>query len=71
MKKMTIRLQQYHLKASSQEQAQAGATQGSKVAEATAGTDNVTSEEEQITVNHRLTLVPLDNGDISSCGNLD
>ena len=53
-------------KASSQEQAQAGATQGSKVAEATAGTDNVTSEKNTNNGQSSLDFGALDNGDISS-----
>ena len=52
--------------ASSQEQAQAGATQGSKVAEATAGTDNVTSEKNTNNGQSSLDFGALDNGDISS-----
>ena len=43
-----------------------GATQGSKVAEATAGTDNVTSEKNTNNGQSSLDFGALDNGDISS-----
>ena len=51
-------------KASSQ--AQAGATEGGKVAEATAGTDNATSEKNTNNGQSSLDFGALDNGDISS-----
>ena len=53
-------------KASSQEQAQTGATEGGKVAEATAGTDNATSEKNTNNGQSSLDFGALDNGDISS-----
>ena len=53
-------------KASSQEQAQTGATEGGKVAEATAGTDKDKSEENTNNSQSSLNFGALDNGDISS-----
>ena len=53
-------------KASSQEQAQVGATEGGKVAEATAGTDNATSDKNTNNSQSSLDFGALDNGDISS-----
>ena len=53
-------------KASSQEQAQAGATDGGQVAEATAGTDKVKSEKNTNNSQSSLDFGALGNGDISS-----
>ena len=53
-------------KASSQEQAQAGTTDGGQVAEATAGTDKVKSEKNANNSQSSLNFGALDNGDISS-----
>ena len=53
-------------KASSQEQAQTGATEGDKVAEATVGTDKAKSEKGTINSQSSLNFGALDNGDISS-----
>ena len=53
-------------KASSQEQAQAGATEGGKVAEATVGTDNAKPEKGTNNSQSSLNFGALDNGDISS-----
>ena len=53
-------------KAPSQEQAQVGATEGGKVAEATAGTDNATSDKNTNNSQSSLDFGALDNGDISS-----
>ena len=53
-------------KASSQEQAQAGATDGGQVAESAAGTDKAKSEKGTINSQSSLNFGALDNGDISS-----
>ena len=53
-------------KASSQEQAQAGTTDGGQVAESTIGTDKVTSEKNTNNSQSSLDFGALDNGDISS-----
>ena len=53
-------------KASSQEQAQVGATEGGQVAEATVGTDNAKSEKGTNNSQSSLNFGALDNGDISS-----
>ena len=53
-------------KTSSQEQAQAGATDGGQVAESTAGTDKVKSEKNTNNSQLSLDFGALDNGDISS-----
>ena len=53
-------------KASSQEQAQVGTTDGGQVAEATAGTDKVKSEKNANNSQSSLNFGALDNGDISS-----
>ena len=53
-------------KASSQEQAQTGATEGDKVAEGTAGTDKAKSEKGTINSQSSLNFGALDKGDISS-----
>ena len=53
-------------KASSQEQAQAGTTDGGQVAEATVGTDNAKSEKGTNNSQSSLNFGALDNGDISS-----
>ena len=53
-------------KASSQEQAQVGATEGGKVAEATVGTDNAKPEKGTNNSQSSLNFGALDNGDISS-----
>ena len=53
-------------KASSQEQAQAGTTDGGQVAEAAAGTDKVTSENNTNNSQSSLDFAALGNGDISS-----
>lgn len=53
-------------KASSQEQAQVGATEGDQVAEATVGTDNAKSEKGTNNSQSSLNFGALDNGDISS-----
>ena len=53
-------------KASSQEQAQVGASEGGQVAEATVGTDNAKSEKGTNNSQSSLNFGALDNGDISS-----
>ena len=53
-------------KASSQEQAQAGTTDGGQVAESAAGTDKVKSEKNTNNSQSSLDFGALDNGDISS-----
>ena len=53
-------------KVSSQEQAQAGATDGGQVAEAAAGSDKVKSEKNTNNSQSSLDFGALDNGDISS-----
>ena len=53
-------------KTSSQEQAQAGATDGGQVAESAAGTDKAKSEKGTINSQSSLNFGALDNGDISS-----
>ena len=53
-------------KASSQEQAQAGATDGGQVAESAAGTDKAKSEKNTNNSQSSLDFGALDNGDISS-----
>ena len=53
-------------KASSQEQAQAGATDGGQVAESVAGTDKAKSEKNTNNSQSSLDFGALDNGDISS-----
>ena len=53
-------------KASSQEQAQAGATDGGQAAESAAGTDKAKSEKGTINGQSSLNFGALDNGDISS-----
>ena len=53
-------------KASSQEQAQAGTTDGGQVAEATAGIDKAKSEKNTNNSQSSLDFGDLDNGDISS-----
>ena len=53
-------------KASSQEQAQAGTTDGGQVAEATAGIDKAKSEKNTNNSQSSLDFGALDNGDISS-----
>lgn len=53
-------------KASSQEQAQAGTTDGGQVAEAAAGSDRVKSEKNTNNSQSSLDFGALDNGDISS-----
>ena len=53
-------------KTSSQEQAQAGATDGEQVAESAAGTDKAKSEKGTINSQSSLNFGALDNGDISS-----
>lgn len=53
-------------KASSQEQAQVGTTDGGQVAETTAGTDKVKSEKNTNNSQSSLDFGALDNGDISS-----
>ena len=53
-------------KASSKEQAQAGATDGGQVAESAAGTDKAKSEKGTINSQSSLNFGALDNGDISS-----
>ena len=53
-------------KASSQEQAQLGASEGGQVAEATVGTDNAKSEKGTNNSQSSLNFGALDNGDISS-----
>lgn len=53
-------------KASSQEQAQVGASEGGQVSEATVGTDNAKSEKGTNNSQSSLNFGALDNGDISS-----
>ena len=53
-------------KVSSQEQAQAGATDGGQVAESAAGTDKAKSEKNTNNSQSSLDFGALDNGDISS-----
>ena len=66
LKKNNIQASAVAPKTSSQEQAQAGATDGGQVAKSAAGTDKAKSEKGTINSQSSLNFGALDNGDISS-----